>query len=94
MVSLDYVTLLTGVVLCWSMVLSVSDYSGTGLTWRSICLWFLPTETCELSYAFLRGHMLGKIIGISREPVAKGHLLGHWRFFGERNDMEVVRSGP
>ena len=55
------------------------------------CLWFLPTETCELSYAFLRGHMLGKIIGISREPVAKGHLLGHWRFFGERNDMEVVR---
>ena len=72
------------------MVSSVSDYSGTGLTWRSICLWFLPTETCELSYAFLRGHMLGKIIGISREPVAKGHLLGHWRFFGERNDMEVV----
>ena len=36
--------------------------------------------------------MLGKIIGISREPTAKGHLLGHWQFtfFGERDDLEVV----
>jgi len=72
------------------MILSVSDYSGAGF--GGPCLWFLPTETCELlSYAFLRGHMLGKIIGISREPIAKGHLLGHWQFFGERDDLEVVR---
>ena len=70
------------------MVLSVSDYSEAGF--GGPCLWFLPTETCELSYAFLRGHMLGKIIGISRGPVAKGHLLGHWWFFDERDDLKVV----
>ena len=37
------------------------------------------------------GHMSGKIIGITRESIAKGHLLaGHWRFFGEWDDLEVV----
>ena len=35
--------------------------------------------------------MSGKIIGITRESIAKGHLLaGHWRFFGEWDDLEVV----
>jgi len=68
-------------------VLSVSDYSGSGLNLLAVHASgpFLPTETCDLSYAFRpagRPYNVREndwLIGISRgrEPVAKGHLLGH-----------------
>ena len=80
------------------MILPVSDYcSALGLALvvhASGCLTHpLKLVNSVSHYALLRGHMSGKIIGIaSREPVAKGHLLGHWRLFGERDDLKVVSS--